>query len=45
MCSVHVTEYDKSLIFQLLPDEFDWYYGVIIIVLFTKTYNNIDNAY
>ena len=24
----------KSLIFQLLPDAFDWYYGVIIIVLF-----------
>ena len=33
--AVHVTEYGKSLIFQLLPDIFDWYYCVIIIVLFT----------
>ena len=33
--AVHVAEDGKSLIFQLLPDVFDWYYGVIIIVLFT----------
>ena len=36
MCmAVHVTEYGKSLIFQLLTYVFDWCYGVIIIVLFT----------
>ena len=30
MCmAVHVTEYDKSPIFQLLPDVFNWYYSVI----------------
>ena len=33
--AVHVTENGKSFIFQLLPDVFDRYYGVIIIVLFT----------
>ena len=30
------TGYGKSLIFQLLPDAFDWYCGVIIIVLFEE---------
>ena len=33
--AVHVTAYGKSLIFHLLPDVFEWYYDVIIIVLFT----------
>ena len=34
--SEYVTEYGKSLIFQLLPDVLDWYHGVIISVNYNK---------
>ena len=39
--AVHVTD-GKSFIFQLLPDVFDWYYGVLHNKLSTASTTHID---